>query len=246
MNIREVEAIVFAASRRMSGQEIADYLHADVDEIYKALNALAKEYEQRDSAIVLVEDEGLWKLSLKNEYLPLAEKLMPSTELARQVVETLALLAWKAPILQSEVIKIRSPTAYDHIAELERIGLITRAKQGRSFVIKLTEKFYEYFDVPKEKAKEMFTAPPDEPVIETQTALVPEPTFEELLQQVKDNKINPDEIIAQDKQFLDTFEKRLQNIRKESTDADETLKKMDADTDAQEIIEKRGNNEGSD
>lgn len=234
MNIREVEAIVFAASKRLSAEEIATHLQATPDDVVKALNDLSEEYMQRDSAIILVEDEGLWKLSLKDEYLPLAEKLMPSTELARQVVETLALLAWKAPILQSDVIKMRSATAYEHISELERLGLIVRAKQGRSYVVKLTEKFYEYFDVPKDKAKELFSAPPEETVEEKPAE--PEPTFEELLQQIKDNKIDPEAIIAQDKQFLETFETRLQNIKKESSDADETLKNIDADSEAKELL----------
>jgi segregation and condensation protein B len=242
--VRNVEAVLFAGSKRMSVDEITALFpdHSQKD-IIAVLNLLAKEYEERDSAIVLSEDEGLWKLALRDQYLPLAEKLMPSTELPRQVVETLALLAWKAPMLQSDVIKMRTTTAYEHISELERLGLITRARQGRSYVVKLTEKFYEYFDVPKERAAELFREP--EEVIEETEEATPEPTFDELLNEVKENKIDPSAIIAQDKAFLDSFEERLKQVQQEGKNTDQTLKQMDA-SDAQEILkqeEKKEENE---
>ena len=40
--------------------------------------------------------------------------------------------------------------------ELEQIGYIIRQKFGRSKLIKLTPKFFEYFDLPPEKLKEKF------------------------------------------------------------------------------------------
>lgn len=235
--VRNVEAVLFAASKRMSVDEIAAlFPETGQKEIVAALNSLTEEYEQRDSSIIVSEDQGLWKLALQDQYLPLAEKLMPSTELPRQVVETLALLAWKAPMLQSDVIKMRTTTAYEHISELERLGLITRARQGRSYVVKLTEKFYEYFDVPKERAAELFTEP--EEVEETPVEEKPEPTFDELLDEVKENKIDPSAIIAQDKAFLDSFEERLKLVHDESKKTDETLKEMDA-SEAKEILENK-------
>lgn len=71
-------------------------------------------------------------------------------------METLAVIAFKYPILQSDLIKIRTNKAYDHLVELEKSGYITRQKHSRTNLIKLTEKFFKYFDLTEEKLKEQF------------------------------------------------------------------------------------------
>ncbi|PIY60372.1 hypothetical protein COY95_02115, partial [Candidatus Woesearchaeota archaeon CG_4_10_14_0_8_um_filter_47_5] len=40
---------------------------------------------------------------------------------------------------------------YDHVAELEESGYITKARFGRSYILKLTPKFFEYFDLSGKK-----------------------------------------------------------------------------------------------
>jgi DNA-binding MarR family transcriptional regulator len=76
-------------------------------------------------------------------------------------METLAVVAYKAPVLQSKVVKIRTNKAYDHLAQLENSGFITREKSGRSKLIKLTSKFFEYFDIDPSKLKQKFSSSGD-------------------------------------------------------------------------------------
>jgi seryl-tRNA synthetase len=72
-------------------------------------------------------------------------------------METLAVIAWKYPVLQADVVKIRHNKAYDHLRQLEELGFIMRVKFGRTNKLTLTQKFFEYFDLPtKEQAKEVF------------------------------------------------------------------------------------------
>ena len=78
-------------------------------------------------------------------------------KLSKSVLETLSVVAFKAPVLQSTVIAVRTNKAYDHLSLLEKAGYITREKQGRSMLIKLTKKFFLYFDIPPEKLKEKFS-----------------------------------------------------------------------------------------
>jgi len=67
------------------------------------------------------------------------------------------LLLYKAPVLQSQVIKVRTNKAYKHLDDLEQREYISREKKGRTKLIKLTQKFFDYFDVPPEKLKERFS-----------------------------------------------------------------------------------------
>ena len=99
-----------------------------------------------------------WKFTVKKAFIPTVEKIAPDTELAKPIVETLAILAWKAPVLQSDLIKIRGSSAYDHIGELMERALISKQRDGRSYQISLTPKFYEYFDIDKGRIKKEMDA----------------------------------------------------------------------------------------
>ena len=105
-------------------------------------------------------------------------------------METLAVIAWKYPVLQSEVTKIRTNKAYEHLRELEEMGYITREKKGRTRQIKLTQKFFDYFDiVEKEKLKEKFKGIADKQE-EKLANEIKEEAKEEMIEKIsKDEKI---------------------------------------------------------
>lgn len=62
-------------------------------------------------------------------------------------LRTLSVIALKEPIRQTDLKELRGSTAYEHVQELVEKGLIskTRDKNGRSFNLKTTPKFKEYF-----------------------------------------------------------------------------------------------------
>jgi segregation and condensation protein B len=143
-----VEALMFASGRLMSIDALLNLTGASNKQvIIKNIEKLKKEYEERNSPLMIVEEKDGWKLTVREQYLSLVRKIVSETELPKTILESLAVIAWKAPVLQSEIIDIRHNKAYDHIAELEELGFIKKEKKGRSFVLKLAEKFYEYFDV---------------------------------------------------------------------------------------------------
>jgi len=105
---------------------------------------------------MLIRDGDFWKITVREQFLSIVRKIVTKTELNKTVVETLATVAAKAPVLQSAIIKIRTNKAYDHLATLEEMGYLSREKKGRTKLIKLTPKFFDYFDVPEGKVREKF------------------------------------------------------------------------------------------
>ena len=106
----------------------------------------------------MIFDEGdFWKLTVREPFLPLVQKIVTQTELSKTLMETLAVIAFKYPIKQSDLIKIRTNKAYDHLNELEQMGYITRQKHGRTKLIKLSQKFFDYFNLPPDRLKETFS-----------------------------------------------------------------------------------------
>ena len=151
---QKVEAILFSVGGRISLGDIARLARSREDAVREALQHLKEEYGQKDSSLILIEDGDHWKLAVRDHYLSVVKKIVTETELSKTVLETLAIIAFKYPIRQSDLIKLRTNKAYDHLRELEQQGFISRKKHGRTNLIKLTEKFFQYFDLPEENLKE--------------------------------------------------------------------------------------------
>lgn len=149
---KKLEAILFAAGRKVELEEIARLLRIkDLELIKVMLEALKRDYDDKSSPLLLTPEGNGWKLTVREKYLSLVREISPHTELAKALLETLAVIAWKQPILQSDVIKIRSSAAYEHIASLLELGFINREKKGRSYALKVTGKFFDYFDLPQDQ-----------------------------------------------------------------------------------------------
>ena len=154
---KQLEAILFASGRKMSVEEISRLCRTTVAAVQQHLQELKSDYELKDSSLLLMDESDGWKLTVREQYTPVVQKIVPETELTKSVIETLAVIAWKAPVLQSNVIKVRTNKAYDHISSLEKSGFIAKERKGRSHLIKLTERFFKYFDVKtQEEVREKF------------------------------------------------------------------------------------------
>ncbi len=152
-----VEAILFTTGKFMDLDEISRLCGiASTGMLREVIDELKKDYETRQGAITLIEENGRYKLNIKKQYSYLTTKLLTDSELDKPTQETLAIIAYKNPALQSDVIKIRGTTAYDHIKFLKENGFITSEKHGRTKLLKLAPKFFEYFDVVEESLKAQF------------------------------------------------------------------------------------------
>ncbi len=154
--VKRVEAVLFAVGKEITVERLSSLCNLEQKEVEEILLHLQQTYTERDLAFHLVQRENGWKLTVRDEYLPLVSSLVHSTELEKPLMETLAVIAWKYPIVQSEIVKLRNASAYDHMKELEERGFIMKEKAGRTYKVKLTKKFFEYFDLPSEEAKQAF------------------------------------------------------------------------------------------
>lgn len=150
----QVEAVLFTTGKFMSVEEIAKILNHRKDVIRKALVDLEKEYSSRDSAITLQKHENQYKLNIKKEHGGISNRLLSGKEFDSPTTKTLAVIAYKSPAIQSDIIKIRGNKAYDHIKALNESGLVTSEKKGRTRLLKLTENFYDYFDIAEKELKQ--------------------------------------------------------------------------------------------
>jgi len=148
----KVEAVLFITARAAAPEEIAAILNESVEEVEEALLDLIMDYSSRDGALE-IDDENGYIIQIRQEYMDIVEKLVP-VELTPAILKTLSIIAIKEPVLQSELIDLRGSSAYDHIKELLIKGLVTRRRDStsRSFRLKTTDKFAEYFKLKGDEA----------------------------------------------------------------------------------------------
>ncbi len=152
----KVEAILFAFSKEVSRDELCRLCGLAPEQVQQAVQELKQEYQQRATALHIADRNNGWKLMVKDEFLPLVTSIVTETELDAALMETLAIIAWRYPLTQAEVVRYRHNKAYEHLKQLEEAGFIMKERSGRTYKIKLAPKFFEYFDLPSKEAKQAF------------------------------------------------------------------------------------------
>lgn len=144
----KIEAILYLKAQPLSVKEISDYANCDREEAEEAILDLMADYAHRDSALEVVETPNGYSLQLRSTYQELWKELVPA-ELGVGALRTLAAIALKNPILQTDLIELRGSTAYQQVQELVELGFVKKRPQtdGRSYWLEVTDQFYQYFEV---------------------------------------------------------------------------------------------------
>lgn len=146
----KIEALLYIKGKALSLAEIATSLQAEVEMIEEALIELMSDYAHRDSALEIVENNLGYSLQLKSAYETLLKDSIPA-ELGKGALRTLAAIAIKHPLLQTDLIEMRGSSAYQQVGELVELGFIRKRPQadGRSYWLEVTDKFHQYFEIDK-------------------------------------------------------------------------------------------------
>ena len=152
-----LEAILYLKGKPLTLAELAEISGSNRDEVELGLLTLMADYAHRTTALEIVQDGQRYSLQLRAGLADLVQDLLP-VDLSTAALRTLATIALKKRILQSELVDLRGSGAYDHIKELLAQDFIERKRQsdGRSYWLSLSEKFHRTFAV---KADELTPSP---------------------------------------------------------------------------------------
>lgn len=146
----KVEAALFISGRFLNIQDLIMLTDINPIMLKEILNKLEKKYSQ--GAVRIVNRNNSWKMDVAEKYHFMVNKLATgSTEFTRAEQETLAIIAYKQPIKQSVIIKIRGNKAYDHIKKFREQGLVKAKRVAHTLELELSEDFYDYFNVDKKE-----------------------------------------------------------------------------------------------
>ncbi len=163
-----MEAILYLKGRPLTLTELAEIAAISREEAELGLITLITDYAHRDTALEVRQEGNRYSLQLRDGLGDLVQNLLP-VDLSTAALRTLATIALKKRILQSDLVELRGSGAYDHIKELLAQNFIERKRQseGRSYWLTLSEKFHRTFAVkaddlqPRAKAAKTQAAKPE-------------------------------------------------------------------------------------
>ncbi len=148
-----VEAILMATDTPMPASKIAQIVGVgNAKDVKKHIEALNEHYEQTDRSFRIEEiAKGFQILTMPqyNTWLSKVLKIRSESKLSPAAMETLAIIAYKQPVLRADVEAIRGVAAGDMINRLREMNLVKiagRAEEvGRPMLYGTTARFLEVF-----------------------------------------------------------------------------------------------------
>ena len=156
MQIKEtkakIEAILFAAGRSVSKNEIMLALEISSEEIDEIISSMQNDYKEENRGIELIKIDNSYELCTKREmyefiYPVLDKRNKPN--LSTAALETLSIIAYNPQITRAEIEAIRGVSADACVYKLLEYGLIEEAGKidlpGKPMSYKTTNEFLKMF-----------------------------------------------------------------------------------------------------
>jgi len=147
-----MEAALYVSGRPLDLRTLASVVGSrSKKRVRKLATALVENYKNRQTAIEILEIEGeRFVMQLKPDYTGKVRKLSTRPLLSAGPLKTLSYIAFRQPILQTQVIEVRGNHSYKHLKQLEDMELITREGIGKNKLLKTTQFFADYFGLSHE------------------------------------------------------------------------------------------------
>lgn len=149
-----VESLLFASDTPLTTDKIKSVLEiADRKDVREALISLAEEYESNKRGFFLAEVAGGFQLRTRPEYRQWLRRLKETkpARLSRAALETLAIIAYKQPVLRSDLEHLRGVDCGGTVRTLLERNLIRvlgrKDLPGRPIIYGTTKEFLEFFDL---------------------------------------------------------------------------------------------------
>ena len=147
-----IEAALYVTGKPLDLKTLGSVVGFRSEEKVKELARVLKEkYGSDGSALEVLElSDGRFVMQLKPQYVHDVKRLATRQLLTPGPMKTLSFIAYRQPIAQSYVAKVRGNLAYSHVRELREVGLISEERLGRTKVLRTTPNFADYFNLSHE------------------------------------------------------------------------------------------------
>ncbi len=149
-----LEAVLFSMGESVELAKLAEVIEDDAEHTRELLEALAKDYDRRKSALMITRLEDSYQMCTRHEYyedLVRVVKAPRKYNLTEALLETLSIVAYKQPVTKAEIEKIRGVSCEHAVNKLLDFDLICEVGRkdapGRPILLGTTEQFLRSFGV---------------------------------------------------------------------------------------------------
>lgn len=149
-----VEALVFSSEKSVSPKELAGWITGFSEaEIREAIEELKRYYDSAGRSFSLREVAGGFQFCTAAQFAPFILRMLRASpaRLSRAAMETLAMVAYKQPVLRQEIERLRgvdSGGVLRLLMEKDLIRIMGRKNlPGRPLLYGTTKRFLEVFDL---------------------------------------------------------------------------------------------------
>jgi segregation and condensation protein B len=149
-----IESLLFVAEDPLTIDRLKNILaYEDTKEIRQAMQGLSDDYEARKGGFYLREVAGGYQIRTRPEYTPWIKRMIHPhpIRLSKAALETLAIIAYKQPLIRSDIEQIRGVDCGGIIRMLlarKLIRVLGRKEiPGRPLIYATTKHFLEVFDL---------------------------------------------------------------------------------------------------
>jgi len=149
-----IESLLFVAQEPLSVDRLKNVINtAGASDIKNALKELSEEYETRKGGFFLNEVAGGFQIRTRSEYTSWIKRLIQPNppRLSRASLETLAIIAYKQPIIRSDIENLRGVDCGGILRVLLKRKFIRvlgrRELPGRPLIYATTKRFLDIFDL---------------------------------------------------------------------------------------------------
>lgn len=157
-----IEAVLFAGDEPLTANRLASITETSVKQVNRHIESLNKKYSANKNAFRIEKIAGGYQMMTLSNYNHWLKKLLRArsdSKLSAAALETLAIIAYKQPVIRADIEAIRGVQAGELIRSLMYKGLVKIAGRaevlGRPMLYGTTKKFLEIFglnslkDLPK-------------------------------------------------------------------------------------------------
>lgn len=157
-----IEAVLFASDEPLSANRLTGITETSIKQVNRHIDNLNKKYTSNKNAFRIEKIAGGYQMMTLSDYNHWLKKLLRArsdSKLSAAALETLAIIAYKQPVIRADIEAIRGVQAGELIRSLMYKGLVKivgRAEVlGRPMLYGTTKKFLEVFglntlkDLPK-------------------------------------------------------------------------------------------------
>ena len=147
-----MEAMLFAHAEPIETGRLAEAMYVDEAAAEELLLTLQKQYDERESGLVLLRFEDRWQMSTRPYYGEVVRRVLDTRRnapLSPAALEVLAIVAYNQPVSRGFIEQVRGVDSSSTVSNLIEKGLIEEAGRldlpGKPLAFRVTDTFLRVF-----------------------------------------------------------------------------------------------------